>query len=603
MFAKQLEYYKIPEWSAYYIDYSYLKKMIYDCQMARMLSVEPHEDEIAIKETNIKESFKKQFYKINRFYISQSSASMSDLNSIFKGIRIMLNDSVLKNHEIQHVLNLDGCVSDNALCFRESLSNLHKRIWWLEVFCEVNYISALRLIDKVEHPIDLISLLKEQEFSKYEKELGEMRKLLYEKVAQEFLGGDILEAMKLLTRTSKYYRLVDIGWIYFSIGVTIASLVIAFVLISLSEKTVFGGIFLCFSIFRLTLSINFVFIGASWLIYMLESHSLNWMYIFEIDPSNRISYMQILRLGLTLNAVWSFFFLTKIAHSFGTGLVPRFNNSSAILFLGIYVFLLVCPFNIMHKNARMRVLKTLAEVVIAPFGPVKFRNYMLASWLTSMTIPLRDFYLTMCYIIGNLWNQKEKPPCSTDVLTLTIISALPFIWRLMQVCNKIYYDPPFFRKQYVNLVRYGQSLFIIYISYLGLQKSQQAYIWISVFIICSEFTMFLDYYQDWGLVRNSKNGCLLRENLYFEKKLYYFIMICNGFLRYAWSLSLLPLTFFENDYFNAEIILMLMCILELFRRTLWTLLRIERERSENTEKYRKIDYIPKPLKTGEFMVI
>mmetsp|Transcript_23820 Transcript_23820/g.23590 ORF Transcript_23820/g.23590 Transcript_23820/m.23590 type:complete len:81 (+) Transcript_23820:1141-1383(+) len=78
-------------------------------------------------------------------------------------------------------------------------------------------------------------------------------------------------------------------------------------------------------------------------------------------------------------------------------------------------------------------------------------------------------------------------------------------------------------------------------------------------------------------------------------------MISNLFLRFSWSLTLLPVQMFENRYLNNEVMLLVLCLLEIFRRTIWTVLRVERESSENTEKYRKIDYIPKPLHSGEFV--
>ena len=94
---------------------------------------------------------------------------------------------------------------------------------------------------------------------------------------------------------------------------------------------------------------------------------------------------------------------------------------------------------------------------------------------------------------------------------------------------------------------------------------------------------------------------MLRPNIYFRKSFYYIVIGVNAFCRFGWTLSLLPVQVFENMFLSTEFLMLIMCVLEIIRRTLWTVLRMERERSQNTEKFRKIDYIPKPLQTGAFM--
>jgi hypothetical protein len=46
-------------------------------------------------------------------------------------------------------------------------------------------------------------------------------------------------------------------------------------------------------------------------------------------------------------------------------------------------------------RSRAELLKTLWHIVIAPFGPVKFKDFFLADILTSMVPTLRDAILTV----------------------------------------------------------------------------------------------------------------------------------------------------------------------------------------------------------------
>lgn len=63
-----------------------------------------------------------------------------------------------------------------------------------------------------------------------------------------------------------------------------------------------------------------------------------------------------------------------------------FGDSIAIgtLFLFcIFIFLFIMPFNVIYGYARKELFKTLAQIIISPFGLVKFRHFFLADLLTS----------------------------------------------------------------------------------------------------------------------------------------------------------------------------------------------------------------------------
>lgn len=146
---------------------------------------------------------------------------------------------------------------------KRSLDDVHRYIWWLEVFCEVNYIATLRLMDKLDSSADIQKLLEKQEFMKFGKELEKMREDLYSKVAYEFFDNDKPEAIQFITKTSKHYRNDDIAWIFLSLGVSVMCLVLSAILWFLSDKNMFGEIFISFSVFRFTLAINLILFSTA----------------------------------------------------------------------------------------------------------------------------------------------------------------------------------------------------------------------------------------------------------------------------------------------------------------------------------------------------
>ena len=360
-----------------------------------------------------------------------------------------------------------------------------------------------------------------------------------------------------------------------------------------------ANIYPSFPVFRLTLAMNLVVIGSAWIIYWVEAHSLNWLYIMEINPASRISYLQVLWVGLFLMAIWSVVFMLNVFYNFYVD--SGGSEILAMVLLGAYATLFFCPFKFMFRGGRWMIIKTFAEAAIAPFGPVRFRNYVMASWVTSLAIPIKDLYLSICFISSNAWAQNLYPKCFMHDFWLCFLPMLPFTWRLFQIFNRIHNKPSILKSQVWNFFRYGTSIILIMMTYFRLNKGDHAFIWIIMYLVCTEYTTFLDVYQDWGLLQNSENGCMLRPNIYFRKSFYYIVIGVNAFCRFGWTLSLLPVQVFENMFLSTEFLMLIMCVLEIIRRTLWTVLRMERERSQNTEKFRKIDYIPKPLQTGAFM--
>lgn len=113
--------------------------------------------------------------------------------------------------------------------------------------------------------------------------------------------------------------------------------------------------------------------------------------------------------------------------------------------------------------------------------------------MTSMAITIKDVYLSMCYVY---YVDKSTAVCYENKLLLSILPGLPFLMRFFQVCNQTYHNPKMIHAYYLNLIRYPQFLILFTISYFGLQNSDESYIWVSVFIIFTEYTMILDVYQD-----------------------------------------------------------------------------------------------------------
>lgn len=83
---------------------------------------------------------------------------------------------------------------------------------------------------------------------------------------------------------------------------------------------------------------------------------------------------------------------------------------------------------------------TIKEIVIAPFGRVRFRDFFFADVITSMGVPLKDLGALIYYLahIKNVNNQKNSQDYKVIVVYNIIASMAPFWWRFWQCINKRY---------------------------------------------------------------------------------------------------------------------------------------------------------------------
>ena len=97
--------------------------------------------------------------------------------------------------------------------------------------------------------------------------------------------------------------------------------------------------------------------------------------------------------------------------------------------------------------------------------------------------------------------------------------------------------------------------------------------------------LFWDIYMDWGLARKNSKNLFLRNNILYPPKYYYFAIIINVCLRLTW------LNIFM-DINNDEIKNLCLSILEVYRRSQWSLFRVENENANNPEQYIAVLEIP-----------
>lgn len=101
------------------------------------------------------------------------------------------------------------------------------------------------------------------------------------------------------------------------------------------------------------------------------------------------------------------------------------------------------------------------------------------------------------------------------------------------------------------------------------------------------YNLFWDFYLDWGLMRPNNNYFLLREKITYPQISYYIAIILDIILSTMWTWNFIPIRSSLTEWRN-----ILTCNLDVIKRFIWVLIRIENEILANPEGYRTILAIP-----------
>ncbi len=91
-------------------------------------------------------------------------------------------------------------------------------------------------------------------------------------------------------------------------------------------------------------------------------------------------------MAVILFAVWSFCLMSQTFIIKMESFIFQ-KSVAAFTLVVLLIFIAICiqPFRIFYRRGRYQLLLTLWNIVISPFGLVRFRHFFLADILTSLT--------------------------------------------------------------------------------------------------------------------------------------------------------------------------------------------------------------------------
>ncbi len=139
-----------------------------------------------------------------------------------------------------------------------------------------------------------------------------------------------------------------------------------------------------------------------------------------------------------------------------------------------------------------------------------------------------------------------------------------------------------------NTIKYLASLATSIISYVyNLGYTNILWLWIFASIISTLFSYMWDLKYDWALLEKNPKNWLLRKYITFQpKRNYYIVIVANFIMRLSWTLTLSPSI---ASYFgNSSLLSFVTGCIEIIRRGIWNLLRVEREHIQNCNEFKAI---------------
>lgn len=345
-----------------------------------------------------------------------------------------------------------------------------------------------------------------------------------------------------------------------------------------------------------------------------NNYHINYVFIFELNPRDHISEMEILRIPLIGYSLWCASFFAFMLIHISNFLNPFYSWIPVICLYIIIFFWVINPFPFFYRSSRYWLINTIFRIFMAPFFRVQFRDFWIADQLTSTGNILFELQFLIC----NPQSQGNQICEGYISIGIPIFNMWPYYARFMQ-CIRRFKDS----HQVIHIWNAGKyfsnilTLFIFTIEALLIFLSQNNIIhqqnkfspWSSIriaWLLCNLFStvykLIWDLYVDWGLLHGFKKNesgdhpkyFLLRHDILFKPWLYYLAIIINIILRFLWLPLLILKLNFENIIGNFWITFAT-AALEMIRRGIWNVFRLENEHLTNVGQFRVTRDIPLPM--------
>ena len=543
--------------------------------------------------------YKEKIKVIDDFFKMKLEDYISKFETLETKMNLMENQSNDDDSFVEQI-NDERDELGYAVSWKRALSSLYNETSWLHSYHSINNLAVQKIKKKIVkifkyYNIDIAEILEKVNseflfFGSSLKRLIDLRVEIKKLYSEKFTKGNASKAKEELEkRLQGTAKGNNYNYICLYLGIFFTSIFFYIIVNFIDGKNSnisFKPFFPLFS-FSYIIILSLILLGIDMII--LQHYKINYTYIFELDIKNKIKPFAIFQNAFGLAAIWMILFLMmKLALKFELfggeyTLFPLIMNT-------ILVIILFLPFHILYLSFRKGILIVLIRNLF-PFGNnvVRFKDFIFGDILTSFSDPFKNLFLGYCLMgCRECFVNNNRGLCNRDTIPCLIISIYPQFIRWTQCINKLYYTKLLW-PHLGNFCKYSFGIGNGLIAFFYTKNKNNLRLYFRIFIgaISTCYNLFWDIYLDWGCGRKNNNYFFLREKLTFPQIVYYIAIFYDIIVRTTWTWNFIHIKDSLNEWKN-----LLICTLEIIRRALWALIRVENENLSNPENYRTILAIP-----------
>jgi len=319
---------------------------------------------------------------------------------------------------------------------------------------------------------------------------------------------------------------------------------------------------------------------------------VNHKLIFELDPRNHSTHIQIMETAVWLAVMWA---VSLLVFLFADYLyIPAFYSPLCLMIAYLVFFL--NPTKTVKYDARRWMIKVIVRCILAPLPFVVFADFWVADQFNSLAPALADFQYFFCFFttsnstLGNGWDLAVDTNICHDGSNWAgpMLASFPAFVRFAQ-CLRRYRDTRSKFPHLVNAGKYSTTLLSNFLKYLEKASDREGffYAWCCSKTVSTFYTIFWDLKMDWGFFSKEDGGNkYLREELVYPNTwVYYWAMVQDVVLRFLWTLGLVLK---KSFWVPGEAVDCVLQVLEVFRRFVWNFFRLENEHLNNCGQFRVV---------------
>lgn len=335
-------------------------------------------------------------------------------------------------------------------------------------------------------------------------------------------------------------------------------------------KSFSAGAMMATSLFLMILSIKSKFSIYYSILYTFDVLLFVFGILFYVCRKNLVNYSLILELNLKPKIKISRYFLMSTILLFVHS-VAGYLNINGIAMVVTTCIVWVMPLEYFFKGIRFYFVRTVSEIfAYSILGKIHFKHFFIADYLLSFRSVL---ILAVSVLIGN----------ARSSFALISITHIPVAIRILQCLRRYFENTSARRHAFPHLYNTLKYLICLFSDTLLILSENNVGVWIGgvvMAIISNIFGLGWDVYVDWMLWDRPK---------VYSNRLYIVSCIFNGCVRSMSVSVLIVLYTIKTVSTETKIsIKLFLCIVEIVRRVLWGIIRIEVEHLNNCNKLKAI---------------